>query len=400
MLFHRRHMEAVPLVWANVLIQGGKGALLVGMKIPSLPTRYAAPSISIHWLMALIVLALFISVSMFEDAPDGPGKLQWIFLHKSLGITILGLLVVRVLLRGVFPAPALPSGMPKWQVGLAHALHAALYLAMLGIPLSGWLMSDAKGYHPQLFGFDVLPVLLAPNEALAHTFKEVHEAGASVLLALLGVHVAAAVYHHVRLKDDILRRMLPVWLAKVLPVAVLVVVPFAVQAESLPVWSLSPATSSITWKASLSGNTVQGSFRQWAADVAFDPTRALQSHIKVTIDPTSVSTNDAQRDESLKGADFFNVAAYPKITFTSESIKQTGTPNGNTFVAVGRLNMGGVEKPFALPFQVNIAGNKATAEATFTVSRSAFHIGTGPWQGNASLADLVQVRVRIAADRT
>lgn len=161
-----------------------------------------------HWAMALLVAAAVALALYMDDMPFSAEKFTLIQRHKSLGLTVLALVFARAAWRFTTPAPLLPAGMPRWQKLLAHATHAMLYVLMFAVPLSGYLMSDAAGYHPTWFGVPV-PVLMQPDAAIAKALNEVHEVAAWTLVALVVLHVGAALYHHFYVRDDTLRRMLP-----------------------------------------------------------------------------------------------------------------------------------------------------------------------------------------------
>jgi cytochrome b561 len=143
-----------------------------------------------------------------EDMPKGDLRSQIIGMHKAFGVIVVVLAVVRLAWRATHAAPALPSAMPGWEQLGAKLGHLALYGLMFALPIDGILMSQAGGRDVNVFGF-VLPTLVQKNDELKHFFGEGHELMAWVLAAVLVVHVVAAVRHHVVLKDDVLRRMLP-----------------------------------------------------------------------------------------------------------------------------------------------------------------------------------------------
>jgi cytochrome b561 len=170
--------------------------------------RYSIPAQALHWVMALLILGAWIIPSLVEDLPK-PERAQWIGLHKSIGITVLALLVLRAVWRLVSPPPDLPAGTAPWIRHGAVAGHAVLYALMLGLPLVGVLMSGAAGRPVMFFGLFTLPALIGPDPALAKTLKGVHEILANGILALVGLHVAAALFHQYVLKDGTLARMTP-----------------------------------------------------------------------------------------------------------------------------------------------------------------------------------------------
>lgn len=170
---------------------------------------YTRTAVVLHWLVAL-GLAAALSVGFYMvDLPLSPFKLHIYSWHKWAGVTIFLLAVVRLAWRVKHGAPGLPLNRPAWQQAAADNMHRALYLLMLAIPLSGWLMSSAKGFQTVYFGILPLPDLLAKNKELGHTLALVHETLNFILLALVLAHAAAALKHHFMDRDDVLSRMVP-----------------------------------------------------------------------------------------------------------------------------------------------------------------------------------------------
>lgn len=187
--------------------------MLKGMKIPA---RYTAPAMGFHWLMAVLIISMLGIGLYMVDMPNTLAKFQLIQLHKSIGLTILMLAAARLMWRFTHPAPLLPAHMAAWQKSLAHASHYLLYILMFAMPLSGWVMSDAAGYHPAWFGLPV-PHLSGANPSSAKLFGLAHNIGAYIFIALLTLHVAAALLHHFWYRDPVLLRMLPRGIAKHIP---------------------------------------------------------------------------------------------------------------------------------------------------------------------------------------
>ena len=171
--------------------------------------RYTAPAIALHWLMAWLIIAVYFLGLSIDALPVGPDRIQVVGWHKWLGVTIAFLWGFRVLWRAGHRPPALPASSPAWQNAASHLVHVALYLLMIAIPVSGWLMSSAKGYTTNFFGLFDLPNLLMKDKELGHTLKEVHEVLANSLMALVGLHIAAALKHQLIDKDNLLGRMRP-----------------------------------------------------------------------------------------------------------------------------------------------------------------------------------------------
>lgn len=171
--------------------------------------RYTGVAIGLHWLIGLMILGSLGVGLYMVDLSLSPTKLRLYSWHKWAGVTIFTLVLIRCLWRITHAAPALPAEMPRWQRLAAEASHYLLYALMIAIPLSGWLMSSAKGFQTVYFGVLPIPDLLVKNEALGETLALVHKTLNFSMITLVIVHVAAALRHHFIDKDDILRRMLP-----------------------------------------------------------------------------------------------------------------------------------------------------------------------------------------------
>jgi len=172
--------------------------------------HYTATAKGLHWLMALLIFGLLALGFYMADLPLSPEKLQYFSWHKWAGVTVFLLVWLRLASRVTHRPPAYPLSMNGLQQLLAHAGHLALYVLMLVIPVSGWLMSSAKGVQTVWFGVLPLPDLLGRDKELGKQLAELHSALNIGLLVLIGIHAGAALLHHLVLQDDILRRMLPV----------------------------------------------------------------------------------------------------------------------------------------------------------------------------------------------
>ena len=174
----------------------------------STSNRYTPVAIALHWLLALLIVgALGVGLYM-TDLPFSPTRLKLYNWHKWAGITILVLSALRLLWRLTHRPPAdLP--MPAWQARAAHLTHGLLYLLFFAVPLLGWAFSSASGYPVVWFGVLPLPDLVGKDEALAETFKRLHELSAYGLAALVLAHVGAALKHRFIDRDRLLSRMWP-----------------------------------------------------------------------------------------------------------------------------------------------------------------------------------------------
>lgn len=172
--------------------------------------RYSTVAILLHWLIALVILANFAFGTYMVDLPLSPTKLRYYSYHKWAGVTVFVLVAVRILWRLTHEPPPLPRGMSGLERALAGAAHGLLYCLTLAVPLSGWLFSSAKGFQTVWFGVLPIPDLLAKDPLLADILVEWHENLNFVMLAVIVLHVLAALKHHFRDRDDVLARMLPI----------------------------------------------------------------------------------------------------------------------------------------------------------------------------------------------
>ena len=172
--------------------------------------RYGIVAQALHWSIAALVVVMFGLGWSMADLPLGQRKFELYQLHKSLGITILLLAAVRLLWRLFNPAPPLPPHLPLWERAAARTTHALLYALLFVQPVIGFLQSNAANFPVVWWGMLRLPSVIGSDEAFGETLVEVHRWNSRLLLALVLVHLGAALRHHFILKDDVLRRMLPV----------------------------------------------------------------------------------------------------------------------------------------------------------------------------------------------
>lgn len=170
---------------------------------------WGTPMRVLHWAIALGVIGLLAVGWWMQDLPNGPRKIDIYKLHKSIGLTVLALMSLRILLRLVDRRRPVPPEMPGWQRRAARASHGSMYLLLLAMPLSGWLYNSASNFPLRWFDLFRVPALAAPDPALKAVAGAVHEYAAITLALLLSLHVAAALKHHFVDRDGVLRAMLP-----------------------------------------------------------------------------------------------------------------------------------------------------------------------------------------------
>ena len=168
---------------------------------------YGSLAIALHWLMLLLITAVYATMEFKGIYPKGSAQraamANW---HYMMGLSVFVLVCVRLSVRLSGGAPVVEPAPPAWQDALARVVHVALYALMFGLPLLGWLTLSAKGTPVPFFGAE-LPALLVKDEGLAKQLKEVHETSATVGYFLIGLHAAAALFHHYVRRDNTLRLM-------------------------------------------------------------------------------------------------------------------------------------------------------------------------------------------------
>jgi cytochrome b561 len=170
--------------------------------------RYGSVAMILHWLIALLIVLNFAAVWTAEDMPR-PERMQIMASHKAIGITVLVLSILRIVWRIRHRPPPLQRSLQPWERFLAHAVHGLFYVAMVGIPLTGWAMVSGAG-PVSLFGLVAVPALPVPtDEASAGAFNAVHERLAWLMLALFVLHVLGALKHQFLDRDRTLGRMIP-----------------------------------------------------------------------------------------------------------------------------------------------------------------------------------------------
>ena len=183
--------------------------------------RYDSVALVLHWLTAAAVLGLLVAgMTMTRLQPGSALPFSLYQLHKSVGITVLALTLLRIGWRLAHRPPPLPESIPAWERRAAGAAHFALYALLLGLPLTGWAVVSASAFNIPTVLYGVLPwphlpmlVGLGPADkhAAEAVLKQMHDAGAWTMIALLALHVGAALRHHFQLRDGVMARMLPRW---------------------------------------------------------------------------------------------------------------------------------------------------------------------------------------------
>jgi cytochrome b561 len=172
-------------------------------------SEYGGVAKSLHWLIVALVAIQFVVSWLMPEIGRNTRPSTLINLHFSLGVLILVVMLVRFILRLSEPVRVSMPDSPIWERWTAEALHRLFYFLLLVGPFLGWASASAHELPVNVFGFFTLPDIAAPHARWALTAGDVHKVGMWTLLALIGLHVAAALYHYFVRHDAVLQRMLP-----------------------------------------------------------------------------------------------------------------------------------------------------------------------------------------------
>lgn len=389
-------------------------------------TAYTSAAKILHWLVAALVVLQFVLANLAENADDAGQALRELALlahHKSVGISILALAVVRLLWRLAMPPPELPPTIPRWQKSVSRISHVLLYGLIFLLPISGWLMSSASAYSVSWFNLVQLPDFVAPDPELKAIFLGIHKVLGKALFAVATLHMLAALKHHFIDKDSVLTRMSsPLSLGlfalviaigaatlgkkeaaidEVAPVADLIaeaivepVVEPVEQLTDLPIWQIDAASSYIRFTGDQAGASFDGAWQDWSAELRFDSERLEDSSFDVSIRTAAVSTGDADRDATLADPEWFDVVRFPEARYRANRF--TPLADGD-FTAHGELIVKGVASPVSLNFSVKETGAERLLVGTAGLLRLDLGVGTGEWQDTTWVGNDVQVSVRVQA---
>ncbi len=183
------------------------------MPLRNTPDRFGVVARIFHWLVFLLLIGSFGLAWTMDGMRLSPAKLEIISWHKWVGVTVFLVVILRLGWRLVNTTPTHPPETKPLQKAAAALSHFLLYLIIIVMPITGWIMSSAKNLPVVYLGLFQIPGPYAGRKDVAELMEEIHETLATVLLVLVGIHVLAALYHHFFLRDNVLRRMLP-WPAR------------------------------------------------------------------------------------------------------------------------------------------------------------------------------------------
>lgn len=381
------------------------------MAVPEAPftdaVKYHSVARILHWLIAIAVFGLIASGLYAEGLENSPFKLKIFFWHKSFGILVLGLMVLRILWR-LWHRPPVLVAQSKMAKRAAGAGHAGLYFLLLLMPLSGWAIQSAANYPFQVFDLFPLPALVQPSKEDAELAALIHGVTSKILLLLVVGHMAAVAIHRWFGVHDVWPRMATQKVETKLLFLVIVLIGGRISADFIsfepPVvadntsqhssgaagtevnparapaqpWVQRPEESRLGFVATYDGIEFQGEFTKFNADILFDPTNLPGSRFVVTVDVTSAFTEDSTRDDALAGEDWFDYSAFPLARYEARTFSRQ---SDGRFIAKGHLTIKEYSHPVDVSFWWTESSDGASVlDVQAVVSRLDFGVGSGMWE--------------------
>ena len=372
----------------------------------------------LHWLVAGLIVCQYLLAEFAKNARANDELLQQLGLlanHKSVGMTILVIALIRLLYRWRHPVPALPAAMPDWQCKISNASHFLLYTFLFALPISGWLMSSASAYSVSWFNLIALPDLVGPSESLASKLVSLHYYLGKALLILAIFHIVAALKHHFLDKDDVLSRMAGrksyAFFILVSAVSVYALSQIGTQtgndkenqkstasveaneASDLPLWQIDYDNSFIKFSGDQAGAPFEGEWQEWQGQIQFDANNLKASNFDVRVNPASPFSNDKERDDTIRSADFFDVEQFGQARFAASRFEKTKSG----FKADGVLEMKSLSHPVELNFKVIEINGQYQLTGHASLDRLLWNIGTGDWSNTDWVGQEIKVDVKVVS---
>lgn len=387
----------------------------------------------LHWLTVLLIFILFpLGVFMHElpaaNAEEATYKFWFYSLHKTIGISLFFIALVRVIWALVQPHPRPLNPERGLETFAAQTVHWILYGSIIAVPLAGWLHHSAlEGFAPIWWPFFQDLPLVPKDPKLAEVFGTAHFTFAALLALAIVLHIGGALKHLVIDRDHTLRRMLPgaripdlpelgkgghrfmpavlAGLAFTVAIATIGYLQTPAQTEAQIEVGTDAGLSGVNWRVDhensqldievvQSGNPVAGSFGRWTADIRFDPQDLENAEVTAEIDVASLTLGGIS--QQALSADFLNAAAFPTAKFVSEDFSSTGP---DEFLARGELILLGQSHPLDLPFSLDIQNGRAVVKGAANIRRLDYGIGAKGFPGDNMVGLEIVVRLSLEADQ-
>lgn len=379
--------------------------------------RYNSVAISLHWLIALFILGLLaMGKYMTHLEVDDPLRYTLTQWHKSFGITVLFLALFRVIWRFTHRPPALPDGTHRFEKLGSRLTHFALYLLMVVIPVSGWVMVSASPLNLETLLFGVIPwphisyfTSLPEREQIAEQSALLHLWLGNITLLLVMLHTVAALFHQWVHKDNLISRMVVSDVHRksgdlshaLVPGLLLAaagglfltvslnsqgVIPSAANNSEDPSGG-SDVPSTVGFTATQSGDLLAGEFTDVKVELSLDEQAIESSTLSATVMTGSVFSNDAQLDATMVTSDWFASEEFPQATFQSSSFEKTGD---TIYTVTGELSIRG--NTHTVEFDLVL--EDAVGHGEFIINRTDYGIGDGGQDEFVDQEVLLRFKVR------
>lgn len=371
--------------------------------------RYGDIAVIFHWLIALFIIGLLVIgkfMTHFFDEND-PIRFQLTQWHKSFGLTVLLLSVLRLMWRLTHRPPAELASIPVWQQRIAGFVHLLLYGLMLALPITGWIMSSASPLNIDTVLFNLItvphipPFPDLPNKAdIAASFHEYHELAGNLLILLLLAHIGAALKHHLIDKDAVLVRMLPNWASESFKNAVggltlaimgAVLGVFLYKSTEQEAALLAAGDSEVSFMADVTGDQTPGMFSDTTVTASIDTQNPANSSIIAVVNTASLSSNNSQVEGSLPDAEWFDVQGHPQARFESTDISEN--TDGSLQVS-GNLTIKTTTESVSFPMTLTDEEGIQVARGEFAIDRRQYDIGLESQETDEYVGFEVIVRFR------
>lgn len=408
------------------------------MKLVNSSLFYSFSHRYLHWTTALIVLGL-LSVGYYMTSLEiSETKLRFFMMHKSFGLLVLVLTSIRIVFLFRNPKIAPIASHRAWERFLAKSTHFLLYALLIGMPLSGWIMSSAGQFPISFFGLPVFD-LIDKNEKIFVSYRTIHEFGGLIFIGVIGLHMLGALKHHIVDQDNTLFRMIRrdvSWLSALFFVLAFGALWFLsafmafngvinkneplkitslankeiitrkelalVESPSfsggkLPLWVIDKNQSYLRFGAKQYGQIFEGNFL-FTGLIAFDPRDLKSSKVEIVIDISSINTGSEDRDQQAMAADWFNVEQFPEARFTANVFESLGS---NKYIAKGELSIRDITHPLDLPFTLEIEENSfekvSKMSGEILLNRLDYGVGKGQWSSTEAIANEVKISIFVKA---
>ncbi len=357
--------------------------------------RYGVVARTLHWVIGIGILCMLVMGLIMTDMANSPLKFKIFSIHKATGITILFLAVLRLIWKLINWNLPRDLKHPWYEEAAATFVHWGFYALMIGMPLTGWILTGAANSTINWFGLFPVPNIAQPDPDLKHAMAYAHGTIANIIWVFIALHVLGALKHVVIDKDSTLRRMVPF----MTPVFLLfMMVPAHGEPQApFPQWTIDRAHSTLTFSATQEGTAFNGKFSAFDGTVMLDPDHPEAGNARITIDLASFSSQNDERDSTVKGPDWFDTKTSPTATYTITKFEKSGTDG--SMIADGNLHLRGIDQKLNLPFTMTVTNDAETGVKTAhcvgstVVKRLDFGVGGGQWADPKEVGTDVTVKV-------